>query len=98
MEEIVQLMHGSDLSIHVVVPGNEQDIQQMKEELGLSYEINNDPELSLHKAFNLTVTEGGYIYALRGYAIVKNGKVTKTHEMVEIGVESVELVQEALKK
>lgn len=98
MDEIQQLILGTDLNIHVIVPGKEQDIQKMKEEIGITLEINNDPNLSLHKDLKLSLKKDGKMYALRGYAIVKAGKRVESHEMVEIGERSVQLVQEALKK
>lgn len=98
MSEINQLIAGKDLHIHVVVPGTEQALKDMKKELGISLDIENDKDLSLHKAFDLTVAEGGKLHALRGFAIVKEGKPVETLEMVEIGDLSVQIVQEALNK
>lgn len=98
MDEINSLIEGTDLSVHVVVPGSEQDVAAMKQELGLNYDVLHSTDMALHQSLKMTVTEGGRLYALRGYSIVKKSKLLESHEMVEIGELSVDLVKEALNK
>ncbi len=80
----------------MIVPGTEQEVQAMKEELGLKFDVKAVPDLSIHEQFGLVAKDAqGNPAPLRGYGIVRNGKITEVEANDYAGVNSLKIVKKA---
>jgi hypothetical protein len=82
-----------EVTVHIIVPGTNEEVEQLKQEKQLQFDIHAVGDFIYHEQFQL-VEKGpnNTLEPLRGYGLVENGMIIESGEDDYVGIHAVRLI------